>query len=1302
MKKVFLFIVFTILGIAGAHGTPVHYFYSRFTSSSGLDCSYIYDCCQDVFGRMWVATDNGVFFYTGNKFVKFDDKEFNACCTGRTNSIAVDTESRLWMASASGAGYYDPYSGEFKAVPELLGKTVIEVSSDSEGDVWLVSSSGIWVNYFSGKTTARIHSSESAEIRFSCLLDRGGLAFSTDDGSIFIIDKASGSVKLVGEGSYERLADAGNSKILASTSSEEVRIIDLESGEARTILSTDTKSFMTDIMCMSVRNDEYWIGTRSGLIIYNRITGEVEDQVSGPLNHFLLNGLMVQSIFTDSEDNVWAGTFNAGLFCWKNYQGKFKRFVSYGSYGSLSGKSIRALCYDSEGNLWTGSEEGKLCRYDKTRGVFQDLSESVGIRRGTVVTGIVEYDGKIYVSVYGEGLFIIDVKTGRLERQLTQCGDRAMSVLCTKDGNIYVGTYSGLYLLDKQSGTLSFVSAVGKSGVHSMVEDERGDIWLSVYTIGLGKYSPEQSSFSLFTSANLYDVLRSNTVNHILPDGKNTLWVCTASAGLARLLLTDDGTPVSAEYYGKEQGFASDNTSSLIMSNDGHLWVGTSDGLVEFDPDSKKVLGVFLQKDHLIGSQFDLCSSAMSADGFITLGTREGFVSFDPSAMHSLFEPRPLIINNITAGTIDVRASMKEKGHSTISSDVVTTRQKDAPVLTISYSLMDYDSPNLVEYECILRHKKKENRVMTTTNHISYMALQPGKYEFSVIAHGTSDEVKESSRTIILKAPWYASTFAKILWGILFVASFAGTAIYLIRRRESEQKRRQQLADAENQKKSLKDKMDFMANVTHEIRTPVSLVTLLTSRILNKDAGQDSSEDLKSLKSNSERLMELCNKLLDFRKIQESDILSYKTDIDVRGLLKDVFDNFSSIAESRGIAMTLGVPEGQVTVVGDKSLLDSIISNLISNATKYCESKIACSLFVKDRMAVLRVSSDGTRIPEEESERIFEAFYQSSTVDSVGTGLGLAIARKCAEQLDGRLYLDKDEKILNSFMLELPVRMESVTSSLMGQAGVDEPDSVSSDSVEETKRTTVLIVEDNLDLRTIIQEELSKEYNTEVASNGEEAMEIVRKGGVDIVLSDIMMPVMNGCELCNAIKKDINYSHILVILLTAAVGVETQLRSLKSGVDIYIEKPFKMEVLTASIRNLIRNREIRNEQYNINPLAQYRGSSSSDVDMSFMDKLHEVIMLHLAETEMTTSDLAGELSISRQTLADKIKANTGMSTLEYVRVCRLKKAASLLAEKRYRVNEVAYLVGYSSPSYFTKHFQAQFGVKPSEFVKGQE
>ncbi|MBR4227711.1 MAG: response regulator, partial [Bacteroidales bacterium] len=403
-------------------------------------------------------------------------------------------------------------------------------------------------------------------------------------------------------------------------------------------------------------------------------------------------------------------------------------------------------------------------------------------------------------------------------------------------------------------------------------------------------------------------------------------------------------------------------------------------------------------------------------------------------------------------------------------------------------------------------------------------------------------------------------------------------------------------------------------------------------------------------------------------------------------------------AKARGLEFTSSFSNDSIMAVCDADAIESVVCNLLSNSIKYSNSKIDVDVKEENEKVVIRVENDGVRVPEEESELIFEAFYQSKSLEKNGTGLGLTYSRKIASLHQGRLYLDTSVKDLNSFVLEIPEKAVQETRSEAPAAKVP---SIPEDDIPDMpgQKAVVLVVEDNDTMRDLIRDALVKDYDILSAGDGEEALSIVRNSRVDLVVSDIMMPKMDGCELCNAIKEDISLSHIPVLLLTAAVGVETHIRSLKSGADAYIEKPFKMDVLKANISNLFRNRDIRNEQFSSSPLSHYSFSSVSKIEEDFMNSLHSFIQDHISETELTIDRLADAMAVSRATLTRKVKANTGLTVNEYVRISRLKKAVELLAENNYRINEVAYLVGYSSPSYFTLSFQKQFGKLPSEFIK---
>jgi DNA-binding response OmpR family regulator len=437
--------------------------------------------------------------------------------------------------------------------------------------------------------------------------------------------------------------------------------------------------------------------------------------------------------------------------------------------------------------------------------------------------------------------------------------------------------------------------------------------------------------------------------------------------------------------------------------------------------------------------------------------------------------------------------------------------------------------------------------------------------------------------------------------------------------------------------------------------------------------------------------MSLCNDVLDLKKMEYMQKNLVITHENIAQIVRDSVKSFSAAAESRNLTVRNDVPEGEVMVYCSLDAVDSILSNLISNAVKYCDSYFEIILSETRDKVMIRVNSDGTVIPEKESERIFEVFYQSKNIESKGAGIGLTYSRSLALLQNGALYLDTKVRDVNSFVLELP------------KTGVANEDESVSAFVEKEliprDKPCIMVVEDNPSMREAIREAMTQEYDVLVAENGEDAMEKLTDNVVDLVISDIMMPVMDGCQLCDNIKSDIRYSHIPVILLTAAVGIESHIKSLKSGADLYLEKPFKMEVLKESVRNQFRNREIRNEQFIHQPLSHFNGTTVSKVEYDFMKRLRHIVMDNLSDNELGIGKLAGMMNVSGGTLSKKVKANTGLTVNEYIRICRLKKAAQLLADNKYRINEVAYLTGFSTPSYFTQSFRKEFGVLPSEFVK---
>ena len=1272
-----------------------HDFYIKYSNDEGLAGMHIRSCSQDASGRMWVGSGNGVYFYDGTRFKALDNYDYMQSCTKMTFAVQCDSRGRTWIASSNGAGFYDAVKGSFTSIGGFNSDPARDLDLDPHGNVWITSHSGIWTYDFENRSLVRAIPEQDY---------RPEMSFFTSDGEHFYILSAEGSIirhDMASGLNFEVYSPKDRSRARCICDSSDGRIwVALESG---LVFRMDGKTGdwqrririrriigNSGIIKMMEKDDELWIGTSSGLVVYSLSSNTIDVQTGVEEKPYTLSGHTVREIYEDKDGNVWVGTANGGLRVWMSYGGNFSRYISNGDSRSLAGTSIRAICADDKGFIWTGSEEGLVSRFNPSDGEFIDFSNKTGIEFGTVITTIKFIGGKLWIATYGDGLFEFDPVEGKTIRKSKGTTNRFFSLTVDSNGHIRAGTDIGVFSVDKATGELVRENPDLEFPVHSLTGDSFGRIWLGTYGQGLGYWVPGTPSYIPIPYADKGDnPLSSNYINYLFIDSEGSLWICSEGSGIARIRFSVSGEIDGTDHVDRLSGLPSNEVKAALEGPDGHIWVMTSDGMAEVDTATMQVRNVYLQSDAVIGKFFDPASCLITRDGLAFAGTNRGLLSFRPASMKSLFESRRVHITGLTTGS-GARVEQRT-GKTSGKSDSLRVKWKDASVLTVAYSTYQYANPNEESFNCELRRRGYSSVITTNDFSTSYAGIRPGHYLFKVSPTGNPDPSTSDSIRFYIVPPWYKSLAAQLVYALILALALT----LLIRKVRQDRQRVARLKEAQANMQNLHSQMSFLTNVTHEIRTPVTMMTILMDRIFKKKA-QEQDEDLASMKSNMNRLLELCDQRLDYRKVENDRVKLVLDDTILNSIIQATVESFRSAAEAKGMGFVVSVPQQPVLARCDRNAVESILSNLLSNAVKYGSSKIVLQLTQSEKEALIFVESDGDHIPKDESELIFNAFYQSDPKRSTGTGIGLTYSRALANMQNGTLFLDDKSEDMNRFVFTLPL---SILGETVKETAPNIPADISSDGEVQTGgMPLIMVVEDNEGLRKVILEELNNEYKTVGAANGAEALEIIKNESVDLVVSDIMMPVMDGCELCDTIKNDLHTSHIPVILLTAAIGTENHIKSLRAGADGYIEKPFSMELLRENVHNLFRNREIRNEQFASSPLSHFRCSSYSSVEQEFMDALNDYIFQHISETEMSADRLADALNTTRKTLAHKISANTGLTVNEYVRTCRLKKAAELLAKQKYRINEVGYLVGYSTPSYFTKHFTAQFGMKPSEFV----
>ncbi len=1284
------------------------YYFKHYKSEDGLPNNTVTCSIQDHFGFLWFGTKDGICRFNGNDFTVIDDPDLRSSINSMTLALCEDHDGLLWYYSTNGTGFYDPYTDKITSVKELDGHRFFDIDVDKDNNVWFISSNSIFKLDRSTGSYVRYSSERNFTALHSCIDKEGNIWFTTYEGDVRRYNPRTDyfevfpviTEKTMTSDTYPVYIEAINdTKLLISTNHYDLIRLDIDSGNCDYL----TNAGYT-INCLLPRTEsEYWIGTMAGLVVYNDDEGYatlVDD--SGVM---ALSNTNVLTMLEDNEGNVWMGTFYGGLNLWHNRRNNFSQLFYTGKEGTLYGKLVHALVSDDRGNLWVGTEDGNLNKLIVKERRVICVSNNEGFPAGLNIHGLLQEGKMLWIATFNDGLYLFDLDTEKISGKVELPSNQCVCIIKTGDDTILLGTIYGLYRYDRSTETFVFVDGPGHRFIHTLYQDSFGTIWVGTYGAGIFFSKDGLKTFATINKATPGFGLESNYITHFFEDSTHMLWVATEGGGLCRTSL--EGT-ISFKHITRQDGLPSNIACAITQDQKGLLWVSTTKGLATVDPVTGTVLKIYLDNNDFVGNQFSYGSCNQFPSGQIFLGTINGMITFNPANLWDPITSSPLYIQNIHTGIDETLSDTRFDGKSAIISDRIRIRQADAAYLSISFSTLSFSNISAPQYEYVLSSgSRKSIRKVTSDNTVVLTDMNPGRYSFDVRVIGNDSPESYKSLSIIVIPPFHKSVFAYIVY-VLLVASAAAYVLFLIfKKRKIEETSKLEQMEALKQKEIYDAKINFFINITHEIRTPLSLIKMPIEKIiLNNEYTEASKDDIMTIKSNTNRLLELTNQLLDIRKMEKNQLSLQFFKEDICTIVRKTWEYFAKAAKEQHISYSVNIPDQPVMVMCSADMIKKIVSNMLSNAVKYCKDSIALTLSVSeiDQKVVIRITNNGDLIQGDDREKIFSPFYQIKTVSaqlkgSNGTGLGLPYARTLTNLHKGTLILDPEVKDKNSFVLALPLVQPSLIQNqddAQDEAGAYLSDT---DNDSDSSRHTILIVEDAAEMRRYLSKELSTEYNVYTASNGEEGMKIIKEQKIDLVVTDLMMPVMNGCQFCNFIKKNMEYSHIPVILLTAAVGVETHIETLEVGADGYIEKPFSIELLLANISNLFKNKEIAYRQFANSPLSHFNSLSFSTTEKVFMEKLHNTIMKHMAEQDLGIDTLTTLLGTSKSTLYRKIKANTGLNTNEYIRLCRLKKAAEMLSTQEYRINEVAYLVGFSSPSYFTTCFQKQFNISPSSFVK---
>lgn len=1317
--------------------------FRHYEVENGLSSNTVRSLTQDSRGFMWFGTENGLSRFDGYSFKNFMPVPGDSTSLGNRYIYALYEDSRqvLWVGTEDGIYIYNSELEQFSRFSitaedgTSVSSHINSIREDKEHNIWFSSlTQGVFF-YHREKEVLRNYrhdpdnpNSLSTDINLAMYIDRQNVVWvapQRKNGVLNRYDRTldrfvqlplhAENMDMSDIGVYAMLEDSDHN-FWVGTWENGLCKLDRNTGKLQPFLAPGGVNGVSHIHEITeYQPDILLVGSDDGLAIFHTKTHETELMTASELKSSTLSDKFIYPVYKDKEGGLWVGTYYGGV----NYAPPLKGNItgySHSKYrNSVGGDIVSCFAEDKHGHIWIGSDDGGLSRFDPKSKTFVNYMPERGKNSLSYhnIHALCFDDDKLWIGTYSGGLNRLDLKTGHFKHYTSSSGDSTTlygssvySAHKDVDGDLWFGTMEGICLYDRGNDHFIRMKEI-KTTIINITSDTDGNVWFATWGMGLYRYNKRRREWHKYRhNPSDSTSIPNNQVNTLHSDENNRLWLGTDN-GLAVYDRENDAfstLPLDIGNY----------NICYIRNVCGELWIATSNGLVNYVPSDGSIRR-FYKSDGLQSDQFNTKAGLLSSSGELYLGTTNGFNVIEPDDLTENNHIPPVYITNIQV--FNKNLEIENQGllkKSAIYAKTIELSYREN-VFSIEYVALSYKTPSKNQYKYKLEGFDKDWNEVGNQRKATYTNLPAGKYRFHVIGSNNDEKWNEEGTmlNVVIHPPFRQTTIAYILY-ILFTICVLAFVLYLIRRRtEKKHKERMKQLQVDKDRELHEAKINFFTLVAHEIRTPVSLIIGPLEEIMDNlrslpDAIQDS---LQIINRNSQRLLSLVNQLLDFRKAEEKAFIINFSEQNIYDLLNNLYIRFKPLAEQKNRSLSLDMEEQDIVAVVDAEALTKIVSNLLTNAMKYAKSRISISALYEGDQMVIRVLDDGDGIQPNEQKNIFQPFYQVAQGLKPGTGIGLSLVKLLVDAHHGTVEVESVPGKQTVFRIVLPryqnlndEHQQGGKASLSDEVIPDEQGLGSAEQqVNEEHKPSILIAEDSSDMRRFLSDSLRPFYKVIEAKNGKEALSKLEKYQFDIVISDIMMPVMDGIELTREVKENIEFSHIPVILLTAKTDKATKLEGMQTGADAYVEKPFSLKLLQAQIDNLLKSRMNLRKKFSEKPLSPLNSVAGNNAaDKQFLDKMNKLIEQNISNPDFLVDILAERLGISRSGLFAKIKSLTGMTPNELILLIRLKKAAELMAGGELRINEVCYKVGFNTPSYFSKCFQKQFGVLPKEFINLQK
>lgn len=1310
--------------------------FRHYTVSEGLTSNTVRTIMQDHQGFIWFGTDDGLCRFDGIMIRRYAPQNH---LRGMAVTHLLDGEREMFVGSFDGLYIFNRETESFTILDAKTKKgvgvssAVTSVVRDANGYVWISTmEQGVFRYAPESKELQRYAVGSSAYVS-SLIVDRNNQVWATSGaGSIGLwsLNKARNvftpynKTLADGRGLFgSALYEDGDGTLWLGTWTDglvKVRTSGAAIGDNEGNLPACEPGFSANHIhhVSGFAPHQLLVGSDDGLVIYDTQQHAIVQRVEDNTGLFSTSNRFVYTAIRDHEGGLWTGTFYGGVTYVSTGAKEFAAYQTDERGNSVSGNIINRFCEDERGCIWIASDDGGLSCLNPQTDTFSHYdSSNSGLSYNNVHALCVE-GSSLWVGTYTRGIDMMNIDSGRWHHYSIDDGTESCYYLFhDSQGNLWAGTMESICRLDRKADRFVVVKQTGML-VNDIDEDTYGRLWFSTNGNGLLIYNPKTCKWQQYTKENTRGGLPDNLVNcvHLSADG--VLWIGT-EGGLCRYDFRKgrfiavpliDNTVASRKK-------VSECIDGIIDDEHG-LWITTSNGLIHYA--DGKCQNVFTASDGLVGNQFMANAAMKASDGRIYVGTTSGFSAFYPHLIHTNSTAPQVYITGLEVFNSiipfnDADVVEREDGEMTFN---LTYRDAE---FTVLFAALSYVNPEKNQYAYRLDGFDKDWQYVGAQSRATYTNLSPGTYLFRVKAANNDGlwSSQESTVRIIIHPPFYLSWPAKVLYLLLVLVLIVMCMRYYRRRMEQRHQQEIERIKADKEEEMRNAKLQFFTIIAHEIRTPVSLIIAPLEKIMaqinSKASVQQASlasvaNDMNMIDRNAHRLLELVNQLLDFRKVEQQKLVMHFGVQNLRQLITSVAERFRP-SISQHAQFIVDLPDEHFTAILDNEAITKVISNLLTNANKYTRDviRLSCQVSPDDEHVLIIVSDNGVGIRQEDRERIFTPFFQAAG-NKPGTGIGLSIVKNIVDLHHGRIQLQSVEGQGSTFTVILPVKQD------MMSATPAATDRISDDSIRHGMKTSasaagvgetpegqslpsVLLVDDNEDMLAFLMDNFKKKYILLTARDGIEALDVLKNNNVQLIVSDWMMPRMDGAEFCRCVRRDQQTSHIPFVLLTAKTDDAAKTEGMQCGADVYVEKPFSMQYLDACLKNLIDMRHLLRQKFSNEPLVPIQTIASNPTDDAFLQKMTKIIEDNFSNADLSVDFLAEQLAISRSGLYGKIKQMAGTTPNELIQTIRLKRAAVLLREKKYRVSEICYMVGFNSPSYFSKCFYKQFGIKPADFAE---